>query len=85
MLELILAFYATGVAIAMWRLWLPSYQIVRELSPDNIIIQKPILSGLVVFVMFIIMFPFLAYIILFDNKMEQFINGFVKGVIGIKK
>ncbi len=69
----------------MWRLWLPSYQIVRELSPDNIIIQKPILSGLVVFVMFIIMFPFLAYIILFDNKMEQFINGFVKGVIGIKK
>ena len=85
MLELILAFYATGVVIAMWRLWLPSYQIVRELSPDNIIIQKPILSGLVVFVMFIIMFPFLAYVILFDNKMEQFINGFVKGVIGIKK
>ena len=41
MLELILAFYATGVVIAMWRLWLPSYQIVRELSPDNIIIQKP--------------------------------------------
>ena len=78
MLEIFIAFYATGVAIAMWRLWRPSYYIVKELQPNNIMVQKPILSG-----MFALMFPLLAYTILFDDKMERFINGFVKGVMGL--
>ena len=83
MLEIFIAFYATGVAIAMWRLWRPSYYIVKKLQPNNIMVQKPILSGIVVMVMFALMFPLLAYTILFDDKMERFINGFVKGVIGL--
>ena len=83
MLEIFIAFYATGV-LAMYRAVRPSYYIVKELAPSNIMVQKPILSGIVVMVIFALMFPLLAYIILFDDKMDRFVNGFVKGVMGLK-
>ena len=44
---------------------------------------KPIMSGIIVLVIFTIMFPFIAWIILFDDKIERFQNGFIKGVLGI--
>ncbi len=83
MLEIFIAFYASGVGIAMWQLWWPSYRIVKEIAPDNIMAKKPLLSAVVVLFIFIITMPILAYIILFDDKMNVFINGFVKGVTGI--
>ena len=82
MLEIFIAFYASGVVIAWWSLWLPSYKIIKEIAPNNIMAAKPIMSGLIVLVIFTIMFPFMAWIILFDDKVERFQNGFIKGVIG---
>lgn len=83
MLEIIIAFYAAGVVLAMWSLWLPSYRIIKEIAPDNIVARKPVLSGLITMVIFTICFPFLAWVILFDDKVERFQNGFIKGVIDI--
>ena len=83
MLEIFIAFYVAGVGIAWWSLWLPSYKMIKEIAPDNIMAKKPIMSGLIVLVIFTIMFPFMAYIILFDDKIERFQNGFIKGVLGI--
>ena len=82
MLEMILAFYAAGVLMAMWQLWLPSYRIIKEVDPYNIVVQRPILSGIIVLVIFTIMFPFIAFTLLFDDKVERFQNGFIKGVMG---
>jgi hypothetical protein len=83
MLEIIIAFYASGVGIAWWQIWLPSYRIIKDIQPNNIMVKKPIMSGLIVLVVFAIAFPFIAYIILFDDKIERFQNGFIKGVLGI--
>ncbi len=83
MLEIFIAFYASGVVIAMWSLWLPSYKIIKEIAPNNIVARKPILSGMVTFVIFTIMFPFIAYVILFDDKVERFQDGFIKGVLDL--
>ena len=83
MLEIIIAFYVSGVAIAWWTLWLPSYKIIKEIAPDNIVARKPMLSGLITVVIFAIFFPFIAWVILFDDKVERFQNGFIKGVLGI--
>ena len=83
MLEIIIAIYASGVVLAMWSLWLPSYRIIKEIAPNNIVARKPILSGLVTFVIFSFMFPFIAYVILFDDKVEKFQDGFIKGVLDI--
>ena len=33
---------------------------------------KPIMSGIIVLVIFTIMFPFIAWIILFDDKVKDF-------------
>ena len=84
MLEIFIAFYATGVAIAMYRLYYPSYRVIKALAPSNSMVQKPILSATIVLLIFTIMLPFIAYIILFDDKMDRFVNGFVKGVMGVK-
>ena len=83
MLDLFIAFYVAGVGIAWWTLWLPSYKIIKEIAPNNIMSVKPIMSGIIVLVIFTIMFPFIAWIILFDDKVERFQNGFIKGVLGI--
>lgn len=83
MLDIFIAFYAAGVGIAWWTLWLPSYRIIKEIAPNNIMSEKPIMSGIIVLVIFTIMFPFIAWIILFDDKVERFQNGFIKGVLGI--
>tara|TARA_R100000479_G_C6268730_1_gene158671 strand:+ start:182 stop:367 length:186 start_codon:yes stop_codon:yes gene_type:complete len=56
---------------------------IKEIAPDNIMSVKPIMSGIIVLIIFAIMFPFIAYIILFDDKIERFQNGFIKGVLGI--
>ncbi len=83
MWEIIVACYASGVAIAMWRIWLPSYKIISRIEPNNIMARTPILSGLVVFVIFTVCFPMIAWIILFDDKIKRFQNGFIKGVMNL--
>ena len=60
-----------------------TYRIIKEIAPNNIVARKPILSGLVTFVIFSFMFPFIAYVILFDDKVEKFQDGFIKGVLDI--
>ena len=85
MLEYIVAIYASGVGIAMWQLWLPSYRIIKEVRPDNILVRKPIMAFIIVLIIFTIFFPFLAYVILFDDKIERFQDGFIKGVLDINE
>ena len=82
MLEIIIAFYVSGVGIALWQIWLPSYQIIDRLAPNTILAKHPMTTFIVVMIMFILLLPLLIPVILFDDKKEQFINGFVKGAIG---
>ena len=81
MLEIIIAFYASGVGLAWWQIWLPCYRAIKYLQPNHILARKPILAGLVVLLLFIIVLPALTVVLLFDDKKEQFIKGFVRGAI----
>jgi hypothetical protein len=83
MLELFIAFYASGVAIAMWRLYYPSFRMIKYVDSHNIIARKPILSFFVVLFIFTLMLPFMAYTLLFDGEMDKFRKGFVNGVLGL--
>jgi len=83
LIKILIAFYISGVAIAMYTIYLPSYRIISSIDRNNILTKKPILSFLIVLVIFAIAFPFMAWIILFDDKIERFQNGFIKGVMGI--
>jgi len=44
--------------------------------------KHPMTTFIVVLIMFILLLPLLIPVLLFDDKKEQFINGFVKGAIG---
>lgn len=81
--ELFVAFYIGGVITAMAVIYYPSYKIIKELDRHNIVVRSPIISFLVALVIFFITFPFFAWILIFDDKVNKFINGFVKGVLGI--
>ena len=73
--------YISGVCTAMYALWLPSYQVIKEVQPNNIIIRRPVLSNIVVFWIFFIFFPVVILSILIPSKTEKFIRGFITGAV----
>ncbi len=79
MLEFIIAFYASGVGLAMWKLWFPSLKTIKEIAPYSIVARQQVIATMVVFVLFTLFLPAIAIAILFDDKAQQFINSFVKG------
>ena len=78
------AVYLSGVLAAMYSIWWPSYKLVKVLAPTNIMIQKPILATFIVFMVFLIFFPFLILTFIYPSNLDRFIRGFVNGVIDIK-
>jgi len=82
--QIIAAVYLSGVLAAMYSIWWPSYKLIKVLAPANIMIQKPILSTIIVFIIFLIFFPFLILTFIYPSNLDRFIRGFVNGVIDIK-
>jgi len=82
--QIIAAVYLSGTLAAMYSIWWPSYKLIRVVQPSSIIVQKPILSSIIVFSIFLIFFPVLIITFILPSKLEGFINGFVNGVINIK-
>ena len=79
MLVFIIAFYTSGVGLAMWKLWFPSLKTIKEIAPYSIVARQQVIATMVVFVLFTLFLPVIAIAILFDDKAQQFINSFVKG------
>lgn len=84
LLNLFIAFYIAGVAMAMWNIYLPSYRIISSIDRNNILTKRPILSFFIVLGIFTITFPLFAWIILFDDKVVRFQDSFIKGVMGLE-
>jgi len=82
--QIIAAVYLSGTLAAMYSIWWPSYKLIRVVQPSSIIVQKPILSSIIVFSIFLIFFPVLIITFILPSELERFINGFVNGVINIK-
>jgi hypothetical protein len=82
--QIIAAVYLSGTLAAMYSIWWPSFKIIRTIAPYNIVAQKPILSFMIVFFIFLLFFPVLAITFVVPNKLDRFIKGFVNGVVNIK-
>jgi hypothetical protein len=83
-LEIVAGFWIAGVALAMWKIWKPSYKVISLIDTDNILVQRPVLSTIVVVIIFTIFLPFMVLPLLIPNKLEQFVYGFVNGAKKIK-
>jgi hypothetical protein len=83
-LQIVAGFWIAGSLLAMWKIWKPSYKVISLLDDNNILVQRPILSSLVVFTIFTLFLPFMVLALLIPNKTEEFARGFIKGSQKIK-
>ena len=82
--QIIAAVYLSGTLATMYSIWWPSYKIIRTVAPYSIVVQRPLLSTIIVFSIFLLFFPVLIVTFIVPSKLERFINGFINGVINIK-
>lgn len=82
--QIIAAVYLSGTIATMYSIWWPSYKLIRIVAPYSIVVQRPLLSTIIVFCIFLIFFPVLIVTFIIPSKLERFIQGFVNGVINIK-
>ena len=82
--QIIAAVYLSGTLATMYSIWWPSYKLIRIVAPYSIVVQRPLLSTIIVFCIFLIFFPVLIVTFIIPSKLERFIQGFVNGVINIK-
>ena len=83
-LQIILCFWLAGSLLAMWKIWRPSLKVISLINADNILAQTPILSTIVVFIIFTLFLPFMVLPLLIPQKAEEFAVGFIKGTEKIK-
>ena len=78
-LQIILCFWLAGSLLAMWKIWRPSLKVISLINADNILAQRPILSTIVVFIIFTLFLPFMVLPLLIPQKAEEFAVGVIKG------
>ena len=83
-MEIFIAAWRSGVGLAMWKIWYPSIQVIREVDPNNPLLVRIWLSTIVVLVLFTIFLPLMIFAVLFDDQTEKFIRAFAKGAIDDK-
>ena len=61
-LEIVAGFWLAGSLLAMWKIWKPSIKVISLIDKENILVQRPILSTIIVFVIFTIFLPFMVFL-----------------------
>lgn len=80
-MEYFLAFYVAGMALAMFRLYRPSYLTIKEIDPNNILIQKNVIAFFVMIIGFAIILLGIIPALLSDKAARNFISSFVQSVL----
>ena len=83
-MEIFSAAWMSGVALAIWKIWYPSIQVIREVDPNNPLLVRIWLSTIIMLVMFTLFLPIMILAILFDDHTERFIKAFAKGAMDDK-
>ena len=83
-LELILAFWISGVFMAFIQLFMPAMRIVGTIDKTNIAYRYRFLGGVTFICLSTIFLPFLVHIILFENSRERFLQSFIPAFMGEK-
>jgi len=80
-MEYFLAFYIAGMALAMFRLYRPSYLTIKEIDPNNILVQRNVIAFFVMIVGFAIILLGIIPALLSDKSARNFISSFVQSVL----
>jgi hypothetical protein len=80
-MEYFLAFYVAGIALAMYRLYIPIYRTIKRLEPENIFVQRKYLGFFIILGMFSVVLILIAPTLLSDNLSKRFCVSFVDAVL----
>ena len=79
MWEIIIAAYVSGVGMALWKLWFPSLQIIKNIAPTSIMANNQVFGTIIMTLFFTVTLPIIIVAFLFDDQAEKFIKSFVNG------
>ena len=79
MWEIIIAAYVSGVGMALWKLWFPSLQVIKNIAPTSIMANNQVFGTIIMALFFTVTLPIIIYAFLFDDQAEKFIKSFVNG------
>ena len=80
-MEYFLAFYISGVALAMSRLYIPSWKLIKSVDPTNLLVQHKELAFLVMLLGFIIILIPITPSLLSDKLRDSFCVSFCDAVL----
>jgi|TARA_B110000483_G_scaffold97291_1_gene119485 hypothetical protein len=80
-MEYFIAFYMAGVALAMLKLFRPSYLLLKDVDPNNIVVQNIFVSSIVMTLSFMILLIPLTPALLSDSLRDSFCVSFCDAVL----
>jgi len=80
-MEYFLAFYLAGIALAMYKLYIPIYRTINRLQPENIFIRRKYLGFFVVLGIFSVVLVIIIPSVLSEKLGKKFCVSFVDAVI----
>ena len=80
-MEYFLAFYLAGIALAMYKLYLPIYKTIKQLDPNNLFIVRKYLGFFIVLGMFSVVLILIIPSVLSENLGKKFCISFVDAVL----
>jgi len=80
-MEYFLAFYLAGIALAMYKLYIPIYRTIKKLEPDNLFVVRNYLGFFVILTIFSVVLIVITPTLLSDKLGKRFCVSFVGAVI----
>ena len=81
-MEYFLAFYIAGIVLAMLKLYMPSYKLIKKIDPNNPVVIHNYIAFVVMILGFIILLIPLTPALLSDKLAQAFCVSFVDAVLG---
>ena len=79
MWEIIIAAYVSGVGMALWKLWFPSLEVIKNIAPTSLLANNQVVATIIMTLFFTAPLPIIIVAFLFDDQAEKFIRSFVNG------
>ena len=82
-MEYFLAFYIAGIVLAMFKLYMPCYKLIKKVDSNNPIVTHKYISFVVMILGFIIILIPLTPALLSDKLAKSFCVSFVNAVLEV--
>lgn len=79
MWEIIIAAYVSGVGMALWKLWFPSLEVIKNIAPTSLLANNQVVATIIMTLFFAVTLPIIIFAFMFDDQAEKFIRSFVNG------